>query len=192
MRDARAPTIDVGEGARLVAAGAVLAYPTEAVFGLGCDPERHEAVERVVALKGRVPEKGFILVASRIAQLARWIAPLDAAARARVDAVWPGAVTFVVPAAAGLPDLLTGGRATIAVRVSAHPVVRALCEACGHALVSTSANRSGEPPLADADAVARAFPIGPDGIDGIVAGRVGALARPTAIVDLASGATLRD
>lgn len=177
---------------RLIRGGGVVAYPTEAVYGLGCDPARLDAVERVVALKGRAPEKGFILVAADVAQLTRWIAPLDAAARERVDAVWPGPVTFVVPAAADVPPLLTGGRATIACRVSAHPTVRALCEASGRALVSTSANRSGDPPLVDAAGVAHAFGIGSDGVDGIVIGALGGLDRPTAIVDLASGTRLRD
>ena len=203
--------VDVEEGVRLVRAGGVIAYPTEAVFGLGCDPSDGAAVARIVALKRRPPEKGFILVASDARQLDPWLAPLEPAWRSRMDSAWPGPVTFVVPAAADTPALLRGGRTTIAVRVSDHPVVRALCEGCGHALVSTSANESGQPALRDAVSVAAAFgaasgtasvaaartaigdsPDAPARLDGVVVGETGGLGRPTRIVDVRTGRSLRD
>ena len=187
--------VDIGEGVRLVRAGGVIAYPTEAVFGLGCDPSNAAAVARIVALKRRAAEKGFILVASDARQLDVWLAPLEPAWRSRMDSAWPGPVTFVVPAAADTPDLVRGGRTTIAVRVSDHPVVRALCEGCGHALVSTSANESGQPALRDAGSVATAFGDVPHTcarLDGVVAGETGGLTRATRIVDVRTGQSLRD
>jgi len=186
--EARPPSLDIERAVRLIDAGGVVAYPTEAVFGLGCDPSARAAIERVVALKGRSADKGLILVASDARQLAPWLAPLEPAWRSRMDAAWPGPVTFVVPTAPDTDALLRGGRPTIAVRVSAHPVVRALCERAGHPLVSTSANRSGEPALRDADAVARTFG---EALDGIVSGELGTLRRPTRIVDVRTGRALR-
>ena len=190
------PLVEVLDAVRLIGAGGVVAYPTEAVYGLGCDPADADAVERVLALKGRDAEKGLILVAADANQLAPWLAPLEPAWRSRMDAVWPGPVTFVVPAAPTVPERLSGGRPTLAVRVSDHPVVRALCVGCGHPLVSTSANRSGEPALRDAAAVARTFGVATGEataprLDAVVAGDLGGRERPSTIVDVRTGERLR-
>ena len=185
---AATPLVAVGEAIRLIRAGGVVAYPTEAVFGIGCDPSDVEAVARVVAVKGRAADKGLILVAADARQLGPWLAPLEPAWRSRMDDAWPGPVTFVVPAARDTPSLVRGGRTTIAVRVSDHPIVRALCEGCGHPLVSTSANASGEPALREDAAVARAFG---DALDGVVAGTTGGRRHPSAIVDVRTGRRLR-
>ncbi len=166
----------------------MIAYPTEAVFGLGCDPLEYQAVQRILDLKRRDAAKGLILIASRFEQLLPFIAPLDSAQRLSLDASWPGPVTWVVPAAPHTPFWLTGGRKTIAVRVSAHPRVRELCELCGMALVSTSANKSGAPPARSALQVRNS--LGSD-VDYIVPGPVGGLTRPTEIRDLVSGKILR-
>ena len=187
-RSPPSPLVDVAEAVRLVRGGGVVAYPTEAVFGLGGDPSNPDVIARVLAAKGRAPEKGFILVAADARQLAPWLAPLEPAWRSRMDDAWPGPVTFVVPAARGTPELVRGGRTTIAVRVSDHPVVRALCEGCGHPLVSTSANASGKPALRDARAVARAFGTA---IDGVVDAETGGRRHATSIVDVRTGRRLR-
>ena len=190
--------VDVDAAVRVVRAGGVVAYPTEAVFGLGCDPADADAVRRILAIKGRAADKGLILVAARAAQLGPWLAPLEPAWRSRMDLAWPGPTTFVVPAARDTDDgegssgaLLRGGRPTIAVRVSAHPVVRALCEGCGHPLVSTSANASGRPALRDAASVARELGVGDGGVDAIVAGETGGRRAPSDIVDVRTGRRLR-
>lgn len=125
----------------LIQAGGIGAYPTEGVYGLGCDPLNEQAIARVIALKGRADNKGLIVIAASQRQLDPLVAwPEDFTLQAD-----PRPVTWVVPAAEGLPPLLTGGRETIAVRVTNHPPVIALCNAAGMALVSTSANRSGRP-----------------------------------------------
>lgn len=170
--------------------GGVIAYPTEAVWGLGCDPFDQAAVQRLLAIKQRPVEKGLILIAGTLAQfhdLLDW----DALPRDRRDAVlasWPGPNTWIVPATARVPRWITGDHAGVAVRVSAHPVVVALCTAFGGPLVSTSANPAGaEPPreLAAMDADLRAT------LDAVVDGVTGGLQRPTAIRDARSGDTLR-
>ncbi|MGE0079797.1 MAG: L-threonylcarbamoyladenylate synthase [Thiohalomonadaceae bacterium] len=166
----------------------VVAYPTEAVYGLGCDPRSWTAVAKLLRLKRRPAGKGMILVAASLEQLAPYILPLTDDIAARVLPTWPGPFTWLLPAAYTCPRWLRGEHATIAVRVSAHAVVRELCTAFGGALVSTSANLSGRPPARSALDVRRIF--GAD-VDYILHGPLGELARPTAIRDGVSGRVLR-
>jgi len=179
---------DLAVACSAIAAGGIVAYPTEAVFGLGCDPANADAVARLLALKGRPEHKGLILISDRLERLLRWLAPLDDEVRARVEPTWPGPVTWLLPAAADCPARLRGEHDTLAVRVTAHPVAAALCRAWGGALVSTSANHAGEPPARDAGTVTRLF--GPK-VACVVPGEVGSLGRPTPIRDARTGATLR-
>lgn len=184
------PTLDTATAATRLHQGAVIAYPTEAVWGLGCDPLDEAAVLRLLAIKQRDVAKGMILIAARIGQLAPFI-DLDALPPARADAVratWPGPHTWIVPATHGAPRWITGTHAGIAVRVSAHPVVAALCDAFSGALVSTSANTAGAPPPATRAAFEPALLAA---IDGLVDGATGGLDRPTAIRDARTGDTLR-
>ena len=181
---------DIVQAAHLVRDGGVVAYPTEAVWGLGCDPRNEAAVLRLLALKQREVDKGLILIAAGEAQLAPYIdmAALDDAPRAAVRASWPGPHTWIVPASTDAPAWITGTHAGIAVRVSAHPTVIALCDAFGGALVSTSANRAGEPAPPRRDALDPALVAG---VDAVSIGETGELQRPTVIRDARSGDTLR-
>ncbi|HEX6997509.1 MAG TPA: L-threonylcarbamoyladenylate synthase [Gammaproteobacteria bacterium] len=174
--------------ARILRSGGVVAYPTEAVFGIGCLPDRRDAVERVLAIKGRSERKGLVLIAADVSQLAPYATLPDGPRAAEVLATWPGPVTWVLPAARGAPRWITGGRRTVAVRVTAHPVARRLCERAGSALVSTSANRAGRRPLKRALAVRRL--LGRE-VDYVLPGPLGGLDRPTTIRDAATGRTLR-
>ena len=167
----------------------VIAYPTEAVFGLGCNPYSETALQRIIDIKGRDAHKGFILIASGASQLEKFLAPVSPRQQTQLDQHWPGPVTFVAPAHQSVRgSLLCGFRDTLAVRVSNHPVVVQLCESFPGAIVSTSANRSGDEALRDADAVHRE--LGTE-IDYVVDAAVGSLASPTMIIDLASGQRLR-
>lgn len=169
--------------------GGVIAYPTEAVFGLGCNPHDEKAVQRIIDIKGREAHKGFILIASSQAQLAQFIKPVSATQQAQLDEHWPGPVTFVVPVNTDWSNtLLTGYRDTLAVRVSSHPDVATLCEHYGGAIVSTSANRSGNEALRSYAAVTEELG---SQLDCVVEGAVGELVKPTRIYDLASGKRLR-
>lgn len=176
--------------ASLLRRGAVVAYPTEAVWGLGCDPHDEAAVARLLAIKQRPVDKGLILVAADLDALRPWLdlQALPAARLAEVVRDWPGAHTWVMPAAAGAPRWITGAHDGIAVRVSAHPDVAALCRAFGGALVSTSANRAGRPP---ARARAELDPALLAGVDGVLAGQTGGLAQPTPIRVALDGRVLR-
>lgn len=182
------PRLRLQRLAAVLRGGGVVAYPTEAVYGLGCDPLAPAAVDRLLALKGRAAAKGLILIAAERAQLMPYLAPLTPEQQQRLDASWPGPVTWLVPCSAATPDWLTGGRDTLAVRVTAHEPAAALCRAFGGALVSTSANRSGGEPARSALRSRLIF--GPE-LDAVLHGPVGGLARPTEIRDLRTGVVVR-
>lgn len=184
------PALAIAEAAERLRAGAVLAYPTEAVWGLGCDPHNEAAVLRLLAAKRRDPAQGLILIAATAAQLDGWIAwfALPPERSAAVRASWPGPNTWLMPCPPETPRWLRGIHATLAVRVTAHPIAAALCDAFGGALVSTSANRSGAPAPHSRAAL---DPAVLDAIDGVVDGETGGAAQPSTIRDALSGDTLR-
>jgi L-threonylcarbamoyladenylate synthase len=178
--------------ARTIERGGIIAYPTEAVFGLGCDPLNPDAVLRLLALKRRPVDKGLVLIASNIEQLAPFMAPLNTRQQDTLKASWPGPVTWLVPAKPETPVWLKGHHDTIAVRVTDHPIAAALCKAAGYALVSTSANRSGCRPAKTPLQVRNFFSQqGNQPIDKIVAGPLGNEAKPSIIKDLSTGKTIR-
>lgn len=127
--------------------GAVFAYPTEGVFGLGCDPDNEQAVNSLCELKIRPVSKGLILIADSYSQLLPYVAdnaiPMDR--RTEIFSSWPGPVTWLLPKSKTAPDWITGEFDKIAVRVTTHPIVKEMCQLFGKPLVSTSANLSGQP-----------------------------------------------
>lgn len=186
MRD----DLDLATAGGLLRDGGMVAYPTEGVWGLGCDPFQPAALQRLLALKQRPVAKGLILIASSLEQLAPLIDldSLSASQRDAVLATWPGAATWTVPCTPAAPRDLRGDHDTLAVRVTAHPVAAALCREFGGPLVSTSANLAGEP------AVRRREDLDPRviaGCDGVLSGETGGLLQPTPIRDARTGDTLR-
>lgn len=170
--------------------GGVIAYPTEAVWGLGCDPFNEAALERLLALKSRPRHKGVILVASSIDQISPLLEPLTDAQRQRLMDTWPGPYTWLLPDEAHrVPEWIKGKHRSVAVRVSTHPVVKALCESFGGPIVSTSANPAGADPAKDLLRVNIYFA---KKIDAVVPGALGQLAQPTQIRDLLSDQLIRD
>ncbi|MAZ44156.1 MAG: threonylcarbamoyl-AMP synthase [Legionellales bacterium] len=167
--------------------GQLIVYPTEGVYGIGCDPQNLEAIESILALKQRSWEKGLILVASSIEQLAPFILPLSESDLAQLSQTWPGAVTWILPAHPETDPFLTGNRKTLACRVSAHPTIQALCQAFGGPIVSTSANVSEQPPACTYKEAASTFPM----VECIVEGGLGDLSGPTPIQVLGSSQVLR-
>ncbi|MBS3804402.1 MAG: Sua5/YciO/YrdC/YwlC family protein [Oleiphilaceae bacterium] len=174
---------------RTVRRGGVIAYPTEGVWGLGCDPWNSGAVSQVLALKGRRPEKGLILVAATIAQVDFLLARLSPALRARAEQHWPGPVTCLLPDPGNqVPENVKGRHRTVAVRVSAHPVVSALCHAVDQPLVSTSCNPVGRPPARHPWQVRRYFG---DKTVHLVPGALSGYRKPSRILDIVTGEWLR-
>ena len=182
--------LSLDDAAAVLHGGGVIAYPTEAVWGLGCDPFNANAVQRLLALKQRPATKGMIVIAAELEQVLphlHWDA-LPAARREEVIASWPGPVTWLLPCRPDVPDWLRGEHDTLAVRITAHPVAAALCRVFDGAIVSTSANRAGEPPARRFDELSEYLLAG---LDGHVAGKTGDLAKPTVIRDARSGDIVR-
>ncbi|MFZ2311121.1 MAG: L-threonylcarbamoyladenylate synthase [Methylobacter sp.] len=172
---------------RHIKAGTVIAYPTEAVYGLGCDPLNEDAVMSLLDIKQRPIEKGLILIASSLGQLHPYLA-LDQTIIDRITPTWPGPVTWVIPAQSWVPKWLTGEHDSLAVRVTNHPIARDLCTQFGGPLVSTSANPTTRPAIKESRKLLKTF--SDSGIF-IVHGKVGELAQETAIYDVVSGKRLR-
>lgn len=174
--------------ASVIAHGGLVAYPTEAVYGLGCDPNNAQAVYRLLRLKRRPVAKGLILIAADFAQLEPYVRPVDPARMAEIRATWPGPVTWLLPARDTTPAWLTGRHLTLAVRLTAHPLAGALCRCVGGAIVSTSANIAERPPARTALQVRKRLDPLPDLI---LTGACGGARRPSTIRDGATGHTVR-
>lgn len=173
---------------RVIGHGGVIAYPTESVYGLGCDPFDADAVARLRGIKARSDAQGFILIAATLDQILPLIAHRDGVPWRDILRRWPGPVTWVFDAAPETPPWLQAKDGSIAVRVTAHPVAAALCRLAGTALISTSANSRNRPPLRNALAVR--CTLGRT-IDAIVSGPTSNAPRPTVIMDARTGACLR-
>jgi L-threonylcarbamoyladenylate synthase len=176
------------EAVRRLRDGGVIAYPTETVFGVGCDPFEAMAVLRVLELKQRSIEQGLILIASDFAQLEPLLLPLSATVRNRILKTWPGPVTWTLPCLPEIPVWLRGSHRSLAVRLTSHPLARTLCESWNGPLVSTSANRHGKPPATSALGVRIAFDAE---LDYILHGQAGGTGKPSEIRDGISGRVLR-
>jgi len=176
------------EAISVLRAGGIIAYPTEAVWGLGCDPHNAEAFNRLLELKQRPDDKGVILVASCEKQLGALRDGLSEQQLRILRERPTRPTTWLLPANSGIPQWITGQHATVAVRISDHPVVKSLCDAFGGMIVSTSANLAGSAP-ATTEQEARA--IFAERIDCYVSGDVGGQQQPSRIIDLVSGAVLR-
>jgi len=168
--------------------GGVIAYPTESVFGLGCDPDTPDAVQRILALKQRPIEKGLILIAASFDQVKKYLQPVSPDIQQRVFATWPGPHTWLWPVNDDVPELLRGHYSTLAIRVSAHPVVQQICNSLGKAIVSTSANPAGKPPACNADEIRQYFD---ERLDFIIDTGTGECGSPTEIRDAMSNRIIR-
>jgi L-threonylcarbamoyladenylate synthase len=174
--------------ARVLRGGGVIAYPTEAIWGLGCDPDNPQAAAQLLHLKQRDPAKGLILVASSIEQCSEYLDGISPEQLQTLQASWPGPHTFLVPDNGRARYWLKGEHDRIALRVSAHPVVRALCDAFGGPVISTSANISGQPPVDQAWKLKKHFK---RGLDFCLTGPLGGATKPSQITDLVTGQIIR-
>jgi L-threonylcarbamoyladenylate synthase len=147
----------IREAIRQLAAGGIIACPTETVYGLGCDPFNGQAVLHLLSLKQRSMEQGLILIASCLSQLEPLLLPLKPAIRRRLADTPANPVTWVLPCLPEIPAWLCGHHNSLAIRVTTHPVAADLCNAWGGPLVSTSANIHGRPPTNNPLLVRKAF-----------------------------------
>jgi len=181
--------LHIRQASNCLHAGGIIAYPTEAVWGIGCDPWNGDAVYRLLAIKRRPVNKGLILVAASTSQLAPLYNPLSEDQKTALEETWPGPNTWLIPDPNDLvPAWIKGGHSSVAIRVSAHPLVVELCNQFGGMLVSTSANLAGESEIRSR--LKLQLKLG-DKLDFVVPGQLGPESNPSTIRDLASGRIFR-
>lgn len=187
-------TTSVAEAAQILRQGKVLAYPTEAIWGLGCDPMNENAFLEILRLKQRPIEKGVILLASQMAQVEHLLENLDPKIYEQVIHSWTHrtqterATTWLLPADDSIPQWIKGDHPQVAVRVTTHPLCIALCNAFDGFIVSTSANPAGLEPARSLQDATRYFASQPNYLNG----DLGLSQQPSRILDALTGAVIRD
>lgn len=177
------------QAASVLTNGGIIAYPTEAVFGLGCDPFNEAAVLKILQLKQRSINKGLILLAANWEQINNLVLPLEPKIIDPVLATWPGPYTWVFPASKKCPKWIMGEHDSVALRVTAHHIAKKLCEVFQGPIVSSSANIEGQEPARTMEEVQQQFS---HDIDLIVPGEVGTQKRPTAIKNVLTNKIIRE
>lgn len=153
--------INLTQAATEICSGGIIAYPTESIFGLGCSPFNEQAFNKLLTLKNREPSKGVIVIAASLEQIAPMIKIKNQPWEQQVIASWQNnlqAITWVLPATDKTPEWLTGGRKTLAVRITHHPEIIKLCNKIDSPIVSTSANISQQPPAKTREQCLKMFP----------------------------------
>ncbi|EGU33094.1 L-threonylcarbamoyladenylate synthase [Vibrio scophthalmi] len=170
--------------------GEVIAYPTEGVFGVGCDPDNPQAIQKLLTLKQRPVEKGLILIAANYQQLVPYIdeSQLTEQQLQTVQATWPGPYTWIMPISDKVSDWVSGQFDSIAVRVTDHPLVQQMCLAFGKPITSTSANLSGLAPCMTTEEVEQQLG---DQLVAILRGTTGGRDKPSEIRDAKTLQVLR-
>lgn len=170
--------------------GGIIAYPTEAVFGLGCDPDNELAIHNLLAVKQRPTHKGLILLAANYSQLLPYIDDdlLSELQRQTILSRWPNAITQILPAKKDISPLLCGKFDSIAVRITDHEDVVSLCNQTNKPIVSTSANLAGEAPVKTWQEVEAQLG---DKVDFIIRGKTSGLLKPSKIINGLTGNILR-
>ncbi|MGH1486662.1 MAG: L-threonylcarbamoyladenylate synthase [Cellvibrionaceae bacterium] len=184
----KSPSVHIA--ARTIKQGGVIAYPTEAVWGLGCDPFNADAVFNILALKKRAPEKGLILVASKMNQFDFILDDLSSEYIATLKKSWPGPNTWIIPNNGTIPYWISGNHDGVALRVTNHPLVKAICDIYGGPIVSTSANPQGKPAAISQWQVHRYFHDKLQ-LDYMTKGITGGNKTPSTIRDILTGNTIR-
>ncbi|MDF1758212.1 MAG: L-threonylcarbamoyladenylate synthase [Legionellaceae bacterium] len=177
---------DLNIARKYIADGLVIAYPTEAVYGLGCDPFNEQAVMKILDVKGRSVDKGLILLISEWSQLTPLVGEVADHLMEKVKSSWPGPITWIFPKSSIIPKWISGNNSSVAIRMTAHPLARKLCS--DGPLVSTSANIQGQDPVSNLENLKIQFS---HCIDGIVLGDLGSSLQPSAIYNVANGERLR-
>jgi len=168
--------------------GGVIAYPTEAVYGLGCHPLDEAALSRLLHLKQRDPAKGLILISDSLSRLEPFLQPLSQTERNKILKNTSKPTTWIIPSQNWIPALLTGSHTSLAVRVTDHPVASAICKLAGMPIVSTSANISDHHPARTPIQIHQQFG---NQLDAVITGKINFQAKPSTIRDLKTGKILR-
>ena len=167
--------------------GEIIAYPTEAVYGIGCDPWNQKSVEKIYKIKKRVSNKPFILVASDINHLNNLIN--IGSLTDDVLSSWPGHVTWLIPALSEAPQwLIDGSTGLIAIRISNHKIIKQICSIFGKPIISTSANMSSEKPFISKEDMTKNFS---SSVPLLVEGEIGSYPNTSIIKNMLTGEKIR-
>ena len=187
------PYADLQLAVETLRKGDVLAYPTEAVWGLGCDPYQEQAFNKILKLKQRPIEKGVILLSENIERIEDLLAPLDQHIRKQIIESWQPlkaqqrATTWLLPVSDAIPKWIYGQHDRVAIRVTQHPLCQQLCKAADHLIVSTSANPAGLSPAISSIEVEQYF----HNQVTILNGSLGESPEPSRILDAVTGQIIR-
>ena len=179
----------LAQAADIIRNGGVIAYPTEGVWGLGCDPKKLEAVKKLLALKQRSVKKGLILIGSNANQFSRFTAGLDRSQMSLFKTKRERPTTWLVPDNGVAPRWIVGEHNTIALRITQHPLSSKLCDLFGGPIVSTSANIQNCPAAETVKDVESYFL---NKLSFIIHGAVGSARNPSEIIDLVTGEVIRN
>ena len=171
----------VDKAVEVLRAGGVAAIPTDTVYGLAAHALDAAAVAKVFAVKGRPPGMALPLLLADMTDLSQCCVDVPASARRLADAFWPGPLTLVLRRSDAVPAAVTGGGDTVAVRIPNHPVPIEIARRLGSPITGTSANRSGLPPAATAEAVREQLG---DRVDYILDGGAVTAGVPSTVLDL--------
>ena len=177
------------KAAAILKRGGVIAYPTEGVWGLGCDPFNSSAVNRILEIKSRPPHKGLIVVSSEMAHFADFLKGAGTEGIEKIRQSKGRGISWLIANNGLALDLVSGGQSTLAIRLSDHPSIAGICSAFGAAMVSTSANPSAEPPALNAEQVHGYFA---ERIDYVVPGDLGGQNGPSEIRHIGTGEVMRE
>ena len=178
----------IRQAVRIIKAGGVIAYPTEAIFGLGCDPLNPYAIEKLLTLKQRDINKGLLLIATNIEQIRPYVDQLDASMVKKILGPGVQPITWLIKANPSVPYWLRGNHPTIGIRIIHHPIATAICTCLNQPIISTSANISHRPPAKRRIMVHKYF----HGlVDDIVSGSLGKYAAPSEIRDIVTDQVIR-
>jgi L-threonylcarbamoyladenylate synthase len=140
------PSADIGAALAALKAAQAIVFPTETFYGVGVDAMNAVALDRLLEIKGREPDKPVALIAADVEMARRVVREFPSAARRLADVFWPGPLTIVLPARPELAPALTNREGGVGIRVSPHPIALELTRRLGAPLTATSANRAGQPP----------------------------------------------
>ncbi len=180
------PTTNIQKAANLILNGGVIAYPTESVYGLGCDPLCELAVQRILQLKNRSIDKGLIIIASRLSQLEAYIDITEE--QKHKILITEQATTWLVKKSSQTPGWIHGKNSKVAIRISQHPIVSSLCEIIQQPVISTSANPAGNEPAITHQQCKDYFA---EKIDNYLENSIMMTGQPTAIIDIDTGNIIR-
>jgi L-threonylcarbamoyladenylate synthase len=170
--------------ADILRSGGVIIYPTETVFGIGCDPWNNEACERVLYLKRRESIRTMLLLADSRKMVEETIGRLEGLSARLADRFWPGPLTMILRPGCDMPEYLQGASGGVAFRVTSNPVAAAIIREFGKPIISTSANLSGEPPVASPEEAEHIFG---DAVDMVIPTHEPLGGIPSTVIDLVAG-----